>query len=76
MTTGSLRGPAGGLVTVTNHGPAPLHLPVRLPAETAMAAELGPAGEARLAIEGEAVEIELPPYGAAAVGWRAPEAPR
>jgi len=76
VTTGSLRGPAGGLVTVTNHGPAPLHLPVRLPAETAMAAALGPAGEARLALAGQAVEIELAPYDATAIGWRAAEAPR
>ena len=73
ITTGTLRGPAGGLTVLTNHGPASLRVPLRLPAGTAAAAMIEPAGTPQLRLDGDAVEIELVPYGAAVVGWRAVE---
>ena len=70
VTTGTLRGPAGGLVTVTNHGAAALRVPLRLPRDAGAAAAVGPAGSAAVALEAGAVELDLEPYGAALVGWR------
>lgn len=70
VTTGTLLGPAGGLVTLTNHGAAALRLPLRLPGDARAAASIGPAGSAAVAIESGAVEVGLEPYGAVVVGWR------
>ena len=70
VTTGTLRGPAGGLAMLTNHGPASLRVPLRLPSEAVTATAIGPTRAAQLPHDGDAVEIELAPYGAAVVGWR------
>ena len=76
VTTGTLRGPAGGLVAVTNHGPVPLRLPLQLPAEAADATAIGPTGARPLQGAGGAVEIELAPYDATVIGWRTAGSPR
>ena len=73
VTTGTLRGPAGGLVAVTNHGPTAVRVPLRLPEAAATATEIGPAGATPLAREGNAVELALEPHGATVVGWRTGE---
>jgi hypothetical protein len=70
VTTGTLRGPAGGLTAVTNHGPAALRVPLGLPGEAAAATSIGPEGVAQLPRDGDAVELELEPYGGAIVAWR------
>jgi hypothetical protein len=72
VTTGSLRGPAGGLVALTNHGPAPLRVELRLPEDARSAAEIGPAGTIDIAIDAGTGALDLEPYGAAVVEWRAP----
>jgi hypothetical protein len=76
VTTGALRGPAGGLTVLTNHGPASLRVPLRLPPGTAAAAAIGPTGTAPLPRDDDVTELELAPYGAAVVGWRTAEGAR
>jgi len=70
VTTGSLRGPAGGLVAVTNHGAAALRVALRLPAGTRAATAIGPDGAVGARLDGGATEIALEPYGATVIGWR------
>jgi hypothetical protein len=76
VTTGTLRGSAGGLSVLTNHGPASLRLALRLPTGTAAAEMIEPARTAQLRLDGEVVEVELAPYAAAVVGWRTVEEAR
>ncbi len=77
VTTGSLRGSAGGLVAVTNHGPATIRTRLRLPPGATDIRSFGPTGSQRLAggeIDGEGLgpELELAAHGAALIGWRTP----
>lgn len=76
VTTGTLRGPAGGLTVVTNHGPAALRVSLQLPAGVATVTAIGPTGTAQLPRDHDAVEVDLEPYGAAIVGWRTASASR
>jgi hypothetical protein len=74
VTCGSLRGPRGGLVAVTNHGPAAVRVELALPAEARAIRTFGPTGATDLgperSVDGRlAVELELPAYGATIVGW-------
>ena len=75
VTAGTLRGPTGGLAVLTNHGPAALRVPLRL-AGGAAATTIGPTGTAQLQGDGDSVEIELAPHGAAVVGWHTAEGAR
>lgn len=69
VTTGMLRGPAGGLVAVTNHGPAALRVELRLPEGAGDARAFGPAGPVALRIGDGAVDLDLTAHGATLVGW-------
>jgi hypothetical protein len=71
VTTGSLRGPDGGLVTLTNHGPATARVELRLPENARSAATIGPEGAIDLDLEAGEGPVDLEPYGAAVVEWRA-----
>ncbi len=70
VTTGALRGEAGGLVAVTNHGPSRVQAGLRLPPGTVVAHAYGPAGAVDLPVESTGVALSLEPYGATVVGWR------
>ena len=70
VTTGTLTGPSGGLVALTNHGPRPLRVPLGLPDAARRATAIGPGGSAPLGLEGGSAEVELPAHGALLVGWR------
>jgi hypothetical protein len=70
VTTGTLRGPAGGLAVVTNHGPKALRVPLRLPDEAIAATAIEPTGAAQLPRDEGAVEVALEPFGAAIIAWR------
>jgi hypothetical protein len=74
VTFGNLRGPRGGLVVVTNHGPAALRLDLDLPSEARAIRTFGPTGTTDVgpgrSVDGRlAVELDLPAYGATIVGW-------
>jgi len=68
-TGGTLLGPAGGLAAVTNHGPADLRLPLRLPGP-AEVTRIDGAARVPLPLEGDTVELDLPAHGATVVAWR------
>jgi len=70
VTSGELRGPAGGLLALTNHTSTPVRVPVRLPGDATRAESIGPGGVVGLPLEASTVELELPAYGGAIVGWR------
>jgi hypothetical protein len=74
VTTGVLGGPGGGSIALTNHGPADVQVVVHLPGDAAAVRSFEPNGARSLAAEpagtNVAVELELPAYGAAFVGWR------
>jgi hypothetical protein len=65
-----LTGPSGGLVTVTNHGPRPLRVQLRLPTGAHDATSAEPDGATPLALDGGSAQLELPAHGAAVVAWR------
>jgi len=65
VSTGSLSGPRGWLTALTNHGPAPLQVEVRVPAGTQRAVLVGPAGRSPLEIGGGVALVPLGAYGAA-----------
>ena len=74
VTTGSLSGPDGGALVATNHGPSEARITVRLPAGATAARAYDQVGVHPLATEPAgaeaAVEMGIPAYGAALVGWR------
>ena len=77
MTCGTLRGPTGGLVTVTNHGATELRVSLRLPGDAGEIRRYGPAGIDLLGSgnrvdNGLAVELDLAAHGFAVVGWTDP----
>jgi hypothetical protein len=74
VTCGTLRGPSGGLVTLTNHGPVDLRVGLHLPAEASAIRRFGlagvePLGSAERDVEGAVIELDLPATGFAIVGW-------
>jgi hypothetical protein len=74
VTTGSLHGSRGGLVSVTNHRGTDVRVDLRLPPGASSVRSFGPAGVIALGAgrpvdEGVAVELDLPAYGATIVGW-------
>lgn len=71
VTTGVLHGSSGGLITVTNHGPAALRLSVRLIESATSAIRVEPDATRPAVIDGGAVELGLEPYGASIVSWLA-----
>jgi hypothetical protein len=71
VTLGELRGPAGGLVTLTNHSDREVSGSVRLPRSDARAEWVGRARVEGAGIENGRLPVELEPYGAAVVAWRA-----
>lgn len=74
VTTGVLRGPAGGLVALTNHGSDPVTVSLLLPSEAANVRAFDRAGshplDAATAGTDVATAITLATHGAALVGWR------
>ena len=76
VTTGTLRGSGGGSVALTNHGPTDLEVVIRVPGDATAARVFEPGGGRALVAEAAgsdiAVELELPGYGAALLGWRRP----
>ena len=70
VTTGDLRGPAGGLIAVTNHGPAGVEVTLRLPDGAEAAERVDPGGAATLPLEAGRAVLALEAYGATLVGWR------
>jgi hypothetical protein len=70
VTVGELRGPAGGLITATNHSETGLTASLRLP-ESVRTAQWVRA-DARTATElvDGAIELDLDPFGAAVIDWR------
>jgi hypothetical protein len=76
VTTGVVTGPSGGLVTVTNHGPQPLRVPLRLPAGAHDATSVEPDGARPLDLDAGSVPLDLPAYGAAVVAWGEDEGDR
>ena len=69
VTTGALLGPAGGLVTLTNHAAAGRAVTLRLPPDAATARLVSADGSAALPVEGGTAEVALDGFGAALVAW-------
>jgi hypothetical protein len=69
VTVGELRGPAGGLVTATNHSSASVTAAVRMP-EASTVQRVTPDGTVEAALDDGDVGVELEPYGAALFDWR------
>jgi hypothetical protein len=69
VTTGSLVGPAGGLVALTNHGSAGRPAALRLPVDAGAARLVSGSGASRLLLEDGAAEVELDGLGSAVVAW-------
>ncbi len=74
VTGGTLRGPAGGLVTLTNHGQVDLRVDLHLPVDATAVRRFGPAGVQPLGpaerdADGPVIELELPATGFTLVGW-------
>ncbi len=72
VTSGTLRGPAGGLAAVSNHGPRELRLGLQLPGGASGPRRIGAAGPEALRQEERAVELVIGPYDATAVTWDVP----
>ncbi len=85
VTSGTLGGPDGGLVSLTNHGPTPVRTTVHLPGGASAIRRFGPDGAVPLAAEpapagtpepvGASVEVrievDLVAHGSTVIGWRA-----
>ena len=85
VTSGTLGGPDGGLVSLTNHGPTPVRATVHLPGGASAIRRFGPDGAVPLAAEpapagtpepvGASVEVrievDLVAHGSTVIGWRA-----
>lgn len=74
VSTGTLRGPSGGLVTLTNHGAAAVRFDLHLPTGAHDIRSFGPDGavaldHGRTVEDGTALALELDARGAAIVGW-------
>jgi hypothetical protein len=69
VTVGELRGPAGGLVTATNHSGDSVTAAVRMP-EASTVRRVTPDGTVEAALDVGDVGVELEPYGAALFDWR------
>jgi hypothetical protein len=70
VTIGEVRGPSGGIVTATNHAETTATTPVRLPSGARSAARISSDRVSSSEIDDRAVEVELPPHGAAVLEWR------
>jgi hypothetical protein len=69
VSVGELRGPAGGVVAVTNHSGGRATPIVRVPGADAVRRQT-PDGSQVATLDGGALEIELEPYDAAVFDWR------
>jgi hypothetical protein len=69
VTVGELRGPAGGLVTVTNHSAAHVAATVRMPQARGVR-HVGRDRTSNAELEDGYVAVELEPYDAAVFDWR------
>jgi hypothetical protein len=72
VSTGSLAGPAGGLVSVTNHGESRRTVTLRLSGGAAAARTVGAGGAGSLVLQNGTAELELGGYGATIVAWDRP----
>jgi hypothetical protein len=71
ITIGELRGPAGGVVTATNHSDATVTAVVRLPGDASSVELLSPTGSSPADIADGSVQLDLDPFDAAVLDWRA-----
>jgi hypothetical protein len=71
VTLGELRGPAGGLVTITNHADREVSGSLRLPRSDVRIEWERPDAGGGAVVEDGRVAFELEGYGAAVVAWRA-----
>jgi Cellulase (glycosyl hydrolase family 5) len=76
LTLGELRGPSGGVITITNHADRTLTADVRPPPAAKRVEHLGPgAARSELDLADGAVAIDLEAYGAAVLTWGAEVSP-
>ncbi len=69
VTTGTLLGPRGGLAAITNHGPAPLAVELRLPTGARNPTTCGAREDVPLEVEADLAQVVLDGYRAAIVRW-------
>jgi endo-1,4-beta-mannosidase len=69
VTVGELHGPAGGVVTATNHSGVEARTTVRMPGASAVE-RVRPDGRSGVDVGADGVAIELEPFGAAVFEWR------
>jgi hypothetical protein len=70
VTLGELRGPAGGVVTLTNHSDRDVTAPVRLPRASARVEWTGAGDAPGLESAEDRLSVTLDAYGAAVLSWR------
>jgi beta-galactosidase len=71
VTSGSLAGPAGGMVVLTNHAAEARSATVRLPVGAVAMRLIEPGGSRGLPLEDHRAEVALAGHGAAVVTWDA-----
>jgi len=69
VTTGTLLGPAGGIVALTNHGADARRVLLRLPDDAIEPVVHGPGGVVPAEIDSEGPVVVLPGHGAAIISW-------
>jgi hypothetical protein len=69
VTTGTLLGPMGGIVTATNHGTDGREVVVRMPADAVAAEAVGPERSVPLQLEDGRAAVTLAGHGATAIAW-------
>jgi hypothetical protein len=70
VTLGELRGPEGGVVTLTNHSDRDVTAPVRLPRAYARVEWAGAGAAPHLEAAEDRLSVALEAYGAAVLSWR------
>ncbi len=69
VTIGELRGPAGGIVTATNHSRVEARTMVHVPGAST-AERVSPDARSSVDVGPDGIELELEPFGAAVFDWR------
>jgi hypothetical protein len=70
VTLGELRGPGGGVVTLTNHSDRDVAASVRLPRAGARVEWAGPGAAPGFDAAEDRLSVALEAYGAAVLSWR------
>jgi hypothetical protein len=74
VTAGALHGAAGGVIVLTNHGPARVDVPIAAPGSGALQSVIRDGKHAPIAAEGDNIEVDG--YSGAIVLWRREQADR